>query len=180
MTCTDPDFWRKVLPDLVTPDTMLKRLASEDLADEEDEDQRQDLVEKFMRDLTQMMDGMLDLHRRGQLPDRENAICQKLLLRISLKDDVFDESNRARATEWLSMVEGGRRRRVEIIPKKVKQPRKGRGKAKSKDTEGSDGDDVPADDNSEAGQGVSPSTLLPISYSTISIKYNPFMLVLFR
>ena len=159
MICTDPDFWRKVLPDLVTPDTMLKRLASEDLADEEDEDQRQDLVEKFMRDLTQMMDGMLDLHRRGQLPDRENAICQKLLLRISLKDDVFDESDRARATEWLSMVEGGRRRRVEIIPKKVKQPRKGRGKAKSKDAEGSDGDDVPADDNSEAGQGVSPSAL---------------------
>lgn len=38
-----------------------------------------------MKDLSQMMDGMLDLNRRNQLPDRERAICLKLLLRITLK-----------------------------------------------------------------------------------------------
>ena len=38
-----------------------------------------------MKDLSQMMDGMLDLNRRNQLPDRERAICLKLLLRVTLK-----------------------------------------------------------------------------------------------
>ena len=44
-----------------------------------------DGIEKYMKDLSQMMDGMLDLNRRNQLPDRERAICLKLLLRITLK-----------------------------------------------------------------------------------------------
>ena len=44
-----------------------------------------DSIEKYMKDLSQMMDGMLDLNRRNQLPDRERAICLKLLLRITLK-----------------------------------------------------------------------------------------------
>lgn len=42
-------------------------------------------IEKYMKDLSQMMDGMLDLNRRNQLPDRERAICLKLLLRVTLK-----------------------------------------------------------------------------------------------
>ena len=52
----DPDFWRKVLPDLVTPDIMLERLSDDSLVDEEDPDNR-DAVEKYMKDLAQMMEG---------------------------------------------------------------------------------------------------------------------------
>jgi flagellar motor protein MotB len=52
----DPDFWKKVLPDLVTPDIMLERLSDDSLIDEEDESNRE-AVEKYMKDLAQMMEG---------------------------------------------------------------------------------------------------------------------------
>ena len=31
----DPDFWKKVLPDLVTPDIMFERLSDESLCEDE-------------------------------------------------------------------------------------------------------------------------------------------------
>ena len=49
---------------------------------------------------------MLDLNRRNQLPDRERAVCAKLLLRVTLKDDLFDDLERSQVGEWLSVVEG--------------------------------------------------------------------------
>ena len=52
-----------MLPDLVTPDIMLERLSDDTLQEAEDPDDRE-AIEKYMRDLTQMMDGMLDLNRR--------------------------------------------------------------------------------------------------------------------
>lgn len=54
---------------------------------------------------------MLDLSRRNQLPERERAVCLKLLLRLTLKDEVFDEYERLQAQEWLSIIEGTRSRR---------------------------------------------------------------------
>lgn len=83
----DPDFWRKVLPDLVTPEMMLDTLnelskRGKQLAKDEDEDvecgededeeeererEREDLTAccgKFFTDITQMMEGILDLQRR--------------------------------------------------------------------------------------------------------------------
>jgi hypothetical protein len=59
----DPDFWKKVLPDLVTPDIMLERLSDDTLLDEGGEPDR-DAIDKYIKDLSQMMDGMLDLNRR--------------------------------------------------------------------------------------------------------------------
>ena len=61
----DPDFWKKVLPDLVTPDIMLDRLGVL-VAMEEDDDEGAfaDALEKFMADMTQLIDGMTDLQRR--------------------------------------------------------------------------------------------------------------------
>jgi hypothetical protein len=91
----DPDFWKKVLPDLVTPDLMLERIREVDDADDDDE-----VLEKYMKDLSQMMDGMLDLNRRNQLPERERAVCMKLLLRITLKTKSFGEDDRMKAQEW--------------------------------------------------------------------------------
>lgn len=106
----DPDFWKKVLPDLVTPDSMLERLKDESsLLGEGDDDSGG--REKFMKDLAQMMDGMLDLSRRSQLPEHERAVCLKLLLRITLKEDIFDEDEITQAKDWLSMIEGTRSRR---------------------------------------------------------------------
>jgi hypothetical protein len=63
----DPDFWKKVLPDLVTPDSMLERLALADEnfgqdEEEEGESNNHDTMEKFMKDLTQMIEGMLDFN----------------------------------------------------------------------------------------------------------------------
>jgi superfamily II DNA/RNA helicase len=89
----DPDFWKKVLPDLVTPEMMIERLGDlqtqpvkkdgrgrkkkkvesssdeddEDLEDEEDEDmliKKIEAIAKFMTDMEQMMEGILDLQRR--------------------------------------------------------------------------------------------------------------------
>ncbi|CAN0121606.1 unnamed protein product, partial [Ectocarpus fasciculatus] len=85
----DPNFWKKVLPDLVTPDIMLDRFkevlprerGSDDEDDKDDDDMEASAaVNKFMTDMAQMMDGILDLKRRGQLPDRERNMSMKLLL----------------------------------------------------------------------------------------------------
>jgi superfamily II DNA/RNA helicase len=94
----DPDFWKKVLPDLVTPEMMIERLSDlqtqpikrdgrgrkkkklvessssedddDDLEDEEDEEmlvRKMEAVMKFMTDMEQMMEGILDLQRRYAL-----------------------------------------------------------------------------------------------------------------
>jgi len=118
----DPDFWKKVLPDLVTPEMMLDRLAdlqdeSEPEEEEVDEDEEEavaarkmEALSKFIADMEQMMEGIIDLKRRGNLPDRERNTCLKLLLRMTLKSDVFEEDQIALAQGWLTMLEGTRRR----------------------------------------------------------------------
>jgi hypothetical protein len=87
--------------------------------DEEEEDEEEEGrggdgevegLHKFETDLRQLMDGILDLKRRGNLPDRERTICMKLLLRMTLKQNIFDERQLAQAQEWLTMLEGTRRR----------------------------------------------------------------------
>ena len=74
----DPDFWMKVLPDLVTPEMMLSTLdelsqkgkdleKDEDDEDEDDEQQNAELTakcSKFFGDMAQMMEGIMDLQRR--------------------------------------------------------------------------------------------------------------------
>jgi hypothetical protein len=37
------------------------------------------------------MEGMMDLSRKNQLPDHERGVCLKLLFRITLLMDIFDE-----------------------------------------------------------------------------------------
>ena len=99
----DPDFWKKVLPDMVTPDMMLARL-SDECNDEEGS-------KKFFNDLRQVMDSMLELHRKAQLPDRERNICLRLLLSITLREDDFEDVARFQAHEWLTILEGTRARK---------------------------------------------------------------------
>ena len=45
-------------------------------------------VFKYFKDLKVMMEGILDLNRRGSLPELEKATTITLLLRITLKYDV--------------------------------------------------------------------------------------------
>jgi superfamily II DNA or RNA helicase len=123
----DPDFWKKVLPDLVTPDIMLERLSDHSLLDDNGDADR-DSIDKYIKDLGQMMDGMLDLHRRGNLPDRERTICLKLLLRMSMKDEIFEEDERAQAQEWYGLVEGSRKRVSRPVVSSPQSTSKGRGK----------------------------------------------------
>jgi hypothetical protein len=129
----DPDFWKKVLPDLVTPDTMLERLGNDDdLKNTSCDDEDRDIVEKFMKDLAQMMDGMLDLSRRSQLPEHERAICFKLLLQMTLNPEIFTEEEIEQANEWLSMMEGTRSRRGRQEIYKVEDFSTSRGKNRSR------------------------------------------------
>jgi hypothetical protein len=129
----DPDFWKKVLPDLVTPDTMLERLGNDDdLKNTSCDDEDREIVEKFMKDLAQMMDGMLDLSRRSQLPEHERAICFKLLLQLTLNPEIFTEEEIEQANDWLSMMEGTRSRRGRQEIYKVEDFSSSRGKNRSK------------------------------------------------
>ena len=57
-----------------------------------------------------MMEGILDLNRRGSLPELEKATTITLLLRITLKYDVFGEKNISESKVWLSTLEGSRKR----------------------------------------------------------------------
>jgi len=101
----DPDFWKKVLPDLVTPDSLLERLHEGGLDDE-------DVMDKYMKDITQMIEGMLDLNRRNQLPERERGVCITLLLQITIREEMFSVDDRNLAQQWMSLLEGTRSRRV--------------------------------------------------------------------
>ena len=76
---------------------------------------------------------------RGQLPDRERAICMKLLLRITLKEDVFDDYERSQAQEWYSMVEGSRKRNNRPDTRPVEASTRGRGRGKGRGSRGGRG-----------------------------------------
>ena len=105
----DPEFWKKVLPDLVTPDSMVDIFQSD--FENAEEPPKTAITRKYFKDLQQMMNGLLDLNSRGQLPDKEKDVCMDLLLRISLKEDVFSDKDRNQAVTWLSAIEGSRSRK---------------------------------------------------------------------
>lgn len=68
-------------------------------------------VHKFMSDLKSMMDGIFVDAEDDALPPSEKALCQKLLLTISVKDRMFNEEQRKLAKKMLARLEGDRRRR---------------------------------------------------------------------
>merc|ERR1712159_99851 len=59
----DPDFWKKVLPDLVTPDSMVDIFQSD--FENTEETPKVATIRKYFKDLQQMMNGLLDLNSRG-------------------------------------------------------------------------------------------------------------------
>ena len=67
-------------------------------------------VVKYFKDLKIMMEGILDLNRRGSLPELEKATTITLLLKISLKNEVFGDLNVSESKSWISTLEGSRKR----------------------------------------------------------------------
>lgn len=68
-------------------------------------------VKKYMADLKSMMDGIFVDAEDDSLPPSEKALCQKLLLTISVKDRIFNDEQRKLARNMLKRLEGDRRRR---------------------------------------------------------------------
>ena len=68
-------------------------------------------VNKFMGDLTSLMDDIFEREEDDNLPQGEKATCQKLLLTISVKETLFTEEQCNVAKVLLKRLEGDRRRR---------------------------------------------------------------------
>ena len=64
-----------------------------------------------MSDLKSMMDGIFLDAEDESLPQSEKAICEKLLLTISIKERLFNDEQRKLARNMLKRLEGDRRRR---------------------------------------------------------------------
>lgn len=123
----DPDFWKKVLPDLVTPEMMLQRLIGFKEIDTSPTD-RTAFCTKFMKDMSQMMNGILDLQRRGHLPENEKATCATLLLRLTMKEELLSKTQLNEAKIWLSVIEGNRKRATRVAVDSPDRPQGGRGR----------------------------------------------------
>lgn len=76
---------------------------------------------KFIADLTSMMDDIFSKIEEESLPQTEKDACQKLLLKLSLKVNVFTEEQRDLATSLLSRIEGDRRRRCRTEDNAIKR-----------------------------------------------------------
>lgn len=95
----------------------------EDGGDEDEEDEQsepegynlsrtnQRKVHKYMSDLKSMMDGIFVEAEDDTLIPSDKALCQTLLLTISVKDKMFNEEQRKLARNMLKRLEGDRRRR---------------------------------------------------------------------
>lgn len=68
-------------------------------------------VAEFMVDLKGVMEDIFDQDRDDALNPADKEICQKLLLCISLKNKLFNESQRATAQKMLDNLDGDRRRK---------------------------------------------------------------------
>lgn len=70
-------------------------------------------VQKFMNDLKSMMESIFEDEEDDDegLTGDEKAACQKLLLTISVKENIFTEEQRHLARVFLKRIEGDRRRR---------------------------------------------------------------------
>lgn len=72
---------------------------------------QQKLINTFISDLQGMMDGIFDDLDDNKLSQGDKAICEKLLLTISVKEKLFNASHRNIARDMLQRLEGDRRRR---------------------------------------------------------------------
>ena len=68
-------------------------------------------LREFMNDLKGVMEDIFEQDSMETLPPSEKATCQKLLLTITVKQNMFNEEQRKTAQRLLSRLEGDRRRK---------------------------------------------------------------------
>ncbi|KAL7543718.1 hypothetical protein ACHAXR_013003, partial [Thalassiosira sp. AJA248-18] len=126
----DPLFWQKVMPDFLTPEILLNKMGEMEEAFEKPVKGRpkkgkksgendamglsrgnQKKVSEFMVDLKGLMEDILEQDRDNTLPPTEKVTCQTLLLTISVKTKLFNQSQRDTAKKLLQKLEGDRRRK---------------------------------------------------------------------
>mmetsp|Transcript_17697 Transcript_17697/g.40126 ORF Transcript_17697/g.40126 Transcript_17697/m.40126 type:complete len:2003 (-) Transcript_17697:170-6178(-) len=69
---------------------------------------------KFMADLTSMMDSIFIDNKDGHLQEEEKQLCKNILLKLSLKVKLFSQEQRDRAKVMLNRLEGKRKRRCRM------------------------------------------------------------------
>jgi hypothetical protein len=80
-------------------------------------------IAKFISDLKSMMEGIFDEADDDTLPSEDKAVCQKLLLTVSVKEKLFNEQQRHMAKIMLKRLEGNRRRRCRTSDQPSRRPR---------------------------------------------------------
>lgn len=109
-------------------DLMADETLEEELPEEENEDEDEEVgaaaksktqlsrtnvrrVHKFMSDLKSMLESLFEEADEDGVSLDDKACCQKLLLTISLKENIFNEEQRRLARAFLKRLEGDRKRR---------------------------------------------------------------------
>jgi hypothetical protein len=80
-------------------------------------------IAKFISDLKSMMEGVFDEAEDDTLASEDKAICQNLLLTVSVKEKLFNEQQRHMAKIMLKRLEGNRRRRCRTSDQPPRRPR---------------------------------------------------------
>jgi hypothetical protein len=80
-------------------------------------------IAKFISDLKSMMEGVFDEADDDVLLSEEKALCQKLLLTVSVEEKLFNEQQRHMAKMMLKRLEGNRRRRCRTSDQPPRRPR---------------------------------------------------------
>jgi superfamily II DNA or RNA helicase len=100
----DPNFWQKVLPDLVTPFLLIQRL------EDGEPEQSTAAARVFYKDLEKMVKGLMVAQSKGTLDPAEQEQAVQLLVQVSVKTDVFDCSQAAGASLMAQQLQGSRLR----------------------------------------------------------------------
>ncbi|CAN0131795.1 unnamed protein product, partial [Ascophyllum nodosum] len=102
----DPDFWRKVMPDVMSPESMVSKL--DELENKENDgtitDEEKDT---FMEDLRLMVTG---LRKFVDEDEREKGV--QLLVRVTCKRELFTEEQCAQGKRWELELQGTRLRQA--------------------------------------------------------------------
>ena len=117
----------KVMPDFVTPEILINKLAEMEEAFEKPVGGRRSKAEsngekslsrgnikkvkEYMVDLKGVMEDIFEQDQEGTLSAADKESCQRLLLMVSVKEKMFSKDQRNTAKKLLSRLEGDRRRK---------------------------------------------------------------------
>ncbi len=100
----DPNFWQKVLPDLVTPAILLSRLEEAKL------ETSKTAAKNYFKDVEKMFSSLVAQQERGSLSNDERNAAVNLLVHISVKVGIFSPQQINSATAMAQRLQGSRLR----------------------------------------------------------------------